>query len=158
MSHGRRLALLGFVQLAIFLLGLLLFRDILLPFLVGMAAAYLLDPVADRLTVIVVVLAFWLGGLLPGVVFLLILLPDIVLSLVALIVFGGASFPVTWVGKIRTALIFVGLLMLLVGRAVIAQWRDADDQLDEMRGEVLSGWSVDPARCIVAAEGAEIEV
>ena len=49
MSHGRRLALLGFVPLAIFLLGLLLFRDILLPFLVGMAAAYLLDPVADRL-------------------------------------------------------------------------------------------------------------
>ncbi|WP_191330509.1 CDP-alcohol phosphatidyltransferase family protein [Frigoribacterium sp. ACAM 257] len=95
-----------------------------------------LDPVADRLTVIVVVLAFWLGGLLPGVVFLLILLPDIVLSLVALIVFGGASFPVTWVGKIRTALIFVGLLMLLVGRAVIAQWRDADDQLDVL-GQLL---------------------
>ena len=33
-----------------------------------------------------------------------------------------------------------------------------DDQLDEMRGEVLSGWPVEPDRCIVAAEGAEIRV
>ena len=47
-----------------------------------------LDPVADRLTVIVVVLAFWLGGLLSWPVFVLILLPDVVLSLVALIAFG----------------------------------------------------------------------
>ena len=85
-----------------------------------------LDPVADRLTVIVVVLAFWLGGLLSWPVFVLILLPDVVLSLVALIAFGGASFPVTWVGKVRTALIFVGLLMLLVGVAVVAQWRGSE--------------------------------
>ena len=49
MSHGLRLALLGLVPLAVFLLGLFLFRAILLPFLVGMAAAYLLDPAADRL-------------------------------------------------------------------------------------------------------------
>ena len=49
LSHARRLALLGFVPLLIFLLGLILFREILLPFLVGMAAAYLLDPAADRL-------------------------------------------------------------------------------------------------------------
>ncbi|HET6713071.1 MAG TPA: MBL fold metallo-hydrolase [Actinomycetota bacterium] len=33
-----------------------------------------------------------------------------------------------------------------------------DDQLDAMRGEVLSGWPVEPDRCIVAAEGAEIDV
>ena len=49
LSHGARLALLGLVPLAILLLGLILFRAILLPFLVGMAAAYLLDPAADRL-------------------------------------------------------------------------------------------------------------
>jgi cardiolipin synthase len=73
-----------------------------------------------------VVLAFWLGGLLSWPVFVLILLPDVVLSLIALIVFGGASFPVTWVGKVRTALIFVGLLMLLVGVAVVAEWRGSE--------------------------------
>ena len=49
MSHGVRLALLGLVPLLTLLIGLFLFREILLPFLVGMAAAYLLDPAADRL-------------------------------------------------------------------------------------------------------------
>ena len=49
MSHRLRLALLGLVPLVILLLGLFLFRAILLPFLVGMAAAYMLDPAADRL-------------------------------------------------------------------------------------------------------------
>ena len=49
MSQGLRLALLCLVPLAILVLGLILLRGILLPFLVGMAAAYLLDPAADRL-------------------------------------------------------------------------------------------------------------
>ncbi len=49
MSHGRRLALLGLVPLALLLIGLVLFHEVLLPFLVGMAAAYLLDPAADQL-------------------------------------------------------------------------------------------------------------
>ena len=49
LSHGARLALLGRVPLAILLLGLILLHGILLPFVVGMAAAYLLDPAADWL-------------------------------------------------------------------------------------------------------------
>ncbi|HEX3208105.1 MAG TPA: hypothetical protein VHQ91_01900, partial [Geminicoccaceae bacterium] len=49
MSHARRLTLLGLVPLLVLLLGLILFREVLLPFLVGMAAAYLLDPAADQL-------------------------------------------------------------------------------------------------------------
>ncbi len=48
MSDRERLALFGLVPLVILAVGLFLVRDILLPFLVGMAAAYLLDPVADR--------------------------------------------------------------------------------------------------------------
>ena len=47
MSERRRLALYGLVPLVILAVGLFLVRDILLPFLVGMAAAYLLDPAAD---------------------------------------------------------------------------------------------------------------
>ena len=48
MSHGARLALwLGL--LALLILAIVLLRGILLPFLVGMAMAYLLDPAADRL-------------------------------------------------------------------------------------------------------------
>lgn len=44
-----RLALLGLVPLLILLIGLYLFHAILLPFLVGLAAAYLMDPAADQL-------------------------------------------------------------------------------------------------------------
>jgi hypothetical protein len=49
LSHGVRLALLGVLPLAFLLLGLILLQGILLPFVVGMAAAYLLDPAADAL-------------------------------------------------------------------------------------------------------------
>ena len=82
-----------------------------------------LDPVADRLTVIAVVAAFALGGLLSWPVFVLILLPAVLLSIVSLVAFGGASFPVTWIGKVRTAFIFTGLLLLLVGVALVDQGR-----------------------------------
>jgi cardiolipin synthase len=80
-----------------------------------------LDPVADRITVIVVVIAFVAGGLVPWPVLPLLLVPDLLLSAYALFVLAGASFPVTWVGKIRTALIFVGLLLVLVAAAVVDQ-------------------------------------
>jgi predicted PurR-regulated permease PerM len=49
LSQGARLAVIGLVPLLVLLISLYLFRPILLPFLVGMAAAYLLDPAADRL-------------------------------------------------------------------------------------------------------------
>jgi predicted PurR-regulated permease PerM len=48
LSHGARLAL-GLGLLALLILAIVLLRGILLPFLVGMAMAYLLDPAADRL-------------------------------------------------------------------------------------------------------------
>lgn len=45
----KRQAFFGLAALAGFILFLFLFRTILLPFIVGMALAYFLDPVADRL-------------------------------------------------------------------------------------------------------------
>jgi cardiolipin synthase len=81
-----------------------------------------LDPVADRVTVIVVVIAFVAGGLVPWPVLPLLLVPDLLLSAYALFVLRGESFPVTWVGKIRTALIFVGLLLVLVAAAVVDEF------------------------------------
>ena len=47
--QGLRLCLLVLLPLALVLTGLVLLKEILLPFLVGMAAAYMLDPAADRL-------------------------------------------------------------------------------------------------------------
>jgi len=83
LSQARRLALLGLVPLLIFLLGLILFREILLPFLVGMAAAYLLDPAADRLqrwgvgrTTATLMITF--GFFILLVVMLLLILPTLV--------------------------------------------------------------------------------
>lgn len=77
-----------------------------------------LDPVADRVTLIVVAVSFALGGLVPWWALVLLVVPDVLLSAFALWAFGGASFPVTWLGKVRTALLMVGLLGLLVGAAV----------------------------------------
>ena len=77
-----------------------------------------LDPVADRVTLIVVAVSFALGGLVPWWAIVLLVVPDVLLSAFALWAFGGASFPVTWLGKVRTALLMVGLLGLLVGAAV----------------------------------------
>ena len=51
MSRTARLALLGCCVLLLLTLCAFVFRSFLLPFLVGLAAAYLLDPVADRLQV-----------------------------------------------------------------------------------------------------------
>jgi predicted PurR-regulated permease PerM len=48
-NPGLRIAIVVLLPLAVLLLGLVLLSDILLPFLVGLAAAYLLDPIADRL-------------------------------------------------------------------------------------------------------------
>lgn len=83
MTHARRLALVGFVPLLVFLLGLVLFRAILLPFLVGMAAAYLADPAADRLQRwgmgrTTATLLITLGFFILLVVVLLLLLPTLV--------------------------------------------------------------------------------
>ena len=49
MSQGWRLALLGLAGFLPLLVVLTLLRGVLLPFLVGMAAAYILDPAADQL-------------------------------------------------------------------------------------------------------------
>lgn len=83
MSQRARLALVGLIPLLTLLIGLYLFREILLPFLVGMAAAYLLDPAADRLqrwglhrttATIVISLAFFVALVLV----LVLLLPTVI--------------------------------------------------------------------------------
>ncbi|MEZ5935534.1 MAG: AI-2E family transporter [Alphaproteobacteria bacterium] len=48
-SKVLRFLVIAMLPLTLMVLGLILLRDILFPFLVGMAAAYMLDPAADRL-------------------------------------------------------------------------------------------------------------
>ena len=100
----------------------------------------ILDPVADRLTLIVVAVSFALGNLVPWWALVLLLVPDVLLSSFALWAFRGAAFPVTWLGKVRTALLMTGLLVLLVGTALVdAAWAGGADRVVTTVGAVAFG-------------------
>lgn len=76
-----------------------------------------LDPVADRLALIVVATTFVVAGIAPAWLVYSIVIPDIVLIVNALVLFGGSpNLPVSNLGKIRTALLLAGTPLLLFGR------------------------------------------
>ncbi len=76
-----------------------------------------LDPVADRLSLVTVALTFVLTGIAPAWLVLSILIPDVVLTLVCLRLFGGSpDLKVTVLGKVRTALLLAGTPLLLLAR------------------------------------------
>lgn len=78
-STVRRQALFWIGAMAIFVLFLVVFSPVLLPFVAGMALAYFLDPVADRLE------RFGLSRLAATVVILLIFLVGLVVGLMIVI-------------------------------------------------------------------------
>ncbi|MDN3481578.1 CDP-alcohol phosphatidyltransferase family protein [Arthrobacter sp. APC 3897] len=76
-----------------------------------------LDPVADRLALIVVAVTFVVDGIAPSWLVLSIVIPDAVLIVNALVLFRGSpNLPVSNIGKIRTALLLLGAPMLLLQR------------------------------------------
>ncbi|MFJ4297405.1 CDP-alcohol phosphatidyltransferase family protein [Curtobacterium sp. NPDC089689] len=73
-----------------------------------------IDPVADRLAIIAIVLSLVLVGLLPLFVVIVVVAADLVLAVLSSVLFhGNPDLDVTWTGKIRSALLFVGLPVLL---------------------------------------------
>jgi cardiolipin synthase len=72
-----------------------------------------LDPVADRISQIVVSASLVLGGYLPAWMALVIVAADLVL-VALVIVRGSRPIPVRWIGRIRTGLLMVGLPLVLV--------------------------------------------
>ncbi|UBQ02141.1 CDP-alcohol phosphatidyltransferase family protein [Curtobacterium sp. TXMA1] len=73
-----------------------------------------LDPIADRLAIIAIVLSLVLVGLLPWPSVAIIVVVDAVLALLSGLWFrGNPDLDVTWTGKVRSALLFVGLPLLL---------------------------------------------
>lgn len=77
-----------------------------------------LDPVADRVGIIVIVIAMMLFGILPAWMVWVIVGTDLVVGIVGLVRFEGTrAAHVTWLGKVRTALIMAGLPLLLLGSA-----------------------------------------
>lgn len=78
-----------------------------------------LDPIADRVSQIVVSAALVIGGYIPLWMAVTVLACDLVLG-ITLLFKGRSPIPVRWIGRIRTALLMVGLpLVLLV--AALAQ-------------------------------------
>jgi len=78
-----------------------------------------LDPVADRVTVVVVALGFAAADVFGWQEALLLLVPDVLLAVGAVLAFrGDPAVPVWWAGRLRTGLCFVGLAVLLLGVAL----------------------------------------
>jgi len=81
-----------------------------------------LDPLADRLSIIAIVLSLVLVGLLSWWVVAVVVVVDLVVLAVSSALFGGSpDLDVTWTGKIRSALLFVGLPVLLFSSTSIGQ-------------------------------------
>ena len=79
------------------------------------AAGKWLDPVADRLALIIVATVFVVDRIAPGWFIWAIVIPDIILIINSVILFRGSpNLPVSNIGKIRTALLLVGAPMLLL--------------------------------------------
>jgi cardiolipin synthase (CMP-forming) len=76
-----------------------------------------LDPMADRLMLIVVAVTFVVSGIAPLWLVLAIVIPDAILLVNSLILFHGSpELPVSVVGKVRTAILMIGAPLLLLSR------------------------------------------
>lgn len=74
-----------------------------------------LDPLADRLSLIIVAATFVVFGIAPAWFVWAIVIPDLLLFVNALVLFRGSpELPVTHLGKIRTACLMVAAPLLLL--------------------------------------------
>jgi cardiolipin synthase len=74
-----------------------------------------IDPIADRLGVAVIVLALVIGGFLSLWVVLTIVAVDVALALTYLIMRPSRAPGVSWIGKLRTAVLMTGIVMVGLG-------------------------------------------
>ncbi len=76
-----------------------------------------LDPLADRLSLVVVAVTLVATGIAPWWLVPALVIPDIVLAVTAFAMFRGSpELEVTALGKIRTALLLVGTPLLLLAQ------------------------------------------
>lgn len=79
----------------------------------------IMDPLADRVALVAVVITMVIIGFLPLWLLLLLLILDVVLLGMTLYLFhGDANLKVTMLGKTRTAALMVGTPMLLLAKAL----------------------------------------
>ena len=78
-----------------------------------------LDPLSDRASILLTALALVIGGLLPWYLFAAIVGTDLVLALTATYLLRGyPDVPVSLLGKVRTALLMLGLPGLILAAAL----------------------------------------
>lgn len=83
-----------------------------------------LDPLADRLSTVIVALTLVYFDIAPGWLIWAILIPDIVLFINSALFFAGTPhLPVSAMGKVRTACLMIGLPLLLLAQLPdFAEW------------------------------------
>lgn len=76
-----------------------------------------LDPLADRISIVVVAITVVITGVAPSWLVLTLLIPDLLLFVLNAVLFlGSPELEVTALGKIRTALIMAGIPFLLLAQ------------------------------------------
>lgn len=79
----------------------------------------ILDPLADRITLITVAVTIVIAGIAPWWLLGVLVLPDVILVVTSLLLFHWhPDLPVSLVGKLRTAALLVGTPLLLLARAI----------------------------------------
>ena len=83
------------------------------------ALGRIMDPLADRVALVAVVITLVLANILPLWLLLLLLIPDVILLTTTIILFrGDPELKVTMLGKTRTAALLIGTPMLLLAKAL----------------------------------------
>jgi cardiolipin synthase len=77
-----------------------------------------LDAIADRLSQIVIAVTMVIGGYLPWWLLLAIMVPDLVFGIAVFARSRDRAIPVRWVGRIRTALLMIGMPLILFVAAI----------------------------------------
>lgn len=81
----------------------------------------ILDPIADRIGVALILVALTIAGLLPWWIAVLTLLMDLAVTVSLFFAKDPGSLSVSIIGKVRTAVLMVGLVLVLIAR--VPQWQ-----------------------------------
>jgi cardiolipin synthase (CMP-forming) len=77
-----------------------------------------LDAIADRVSQIVIAVTMVIGGYLPWWLLIAIMIPDLLFGIVVFVRSRDRAIPVRWVGRVRTALLMIGMPLVLLVAAV----------------------------------------
>jgi cardiolipin synthase (CMP-forming) len=77
-----------------------------------------LDAIADRISQIVIAVAMVIGGYLPWWLLVAIMVPDLIFGIVVFVRSRDRAIPVRWIGRVRTAILMVGMPLILLFAAI----------------------------------------